>query len=657
MKPVLEIQEISIRSANLNGESLLPSILPMVNVQTQRSIKLDEDDEIFFDLGKIKTIYPYKQQDLYDRTLQDKKYRAVVLENQYLKAIFLPELGGRLWSLFDKKAGRELLYVNDCIRFCNLALCNAWISGGVEWNIGMIGHSPFTCSPLFAAVLEASDGTPILRMYEYERIRNVTYQMDFSLPEWSEMLLCRMRIVNLNDRTIPMYWWSNIAVPQTKHTRVIVPAESAYFSSPSVISKTSIPYRSGKDVTYPVNTECAMDYFYKILDNRRKYIAALDRDGYGLIQTSTRRLRGRKLFVWGQCQGGHTWQRFLTDKAGDYAEIQAGLGRTQYECIPMPPSSAWEWVEAYGAMSADPKAVHNDWDAARNEVERRLESKLNEEWLEEYLLSSKADYVFKKGAVFQCGSGFGALENKRRELLGQKSVSEHLDFGEVQSAQQDWLLLLEQGRLPIPSTNKAPASYMVGDHWYELLTAAHGPEDSNWYAWYHKGMMQISRQEYEKAIESLNNSIKIEPSSWAYYGLAACYYSIGDLPAGADSIKLAYKLNPSDLSLAKDTFRILSENGQFQEIIDIYNEMDEELQRVGKLKYYLANSYAHLGQIEKAEGILFENGGLIIPDIREGEVMITDLWLYIEAQKSKRQNKPFDINSAEIPPNLDFRAV
>lgn len=58
---------------------------------------------------------------------------------------------------------------------------------------------------------------------------------------------------------------------------------------------------------------------------------------------------------------GRTYlQRFLTDKAGDYSEIQAGLARTQYECIPMPPCSAWEWVEGYGAMSADPAKVHGD---------------------------------------------------------------------------------------------------------------------------------------------------------------------------------------------------------------------------------------------------------------------------------------------------------
>jgi|LSQX01.1.fsa_nt_gb hypothetical protein len=85
------------------------------------------------------------------------------------------------------------------------------------------GHSPFTCSPLFA------------------------------LRCWRQM---GHRFFGCTN------------------TCVIVPAESAYFSFPAVISKTPIPYRSGKDVTYPVNTEIAMDYLYKIPDNRQKYIAA-----------------------------------------------------------------------------------------------------------------------------------------------------------------------------------------------------------------------------------------------------------------------------------------------------------------------------------------------------------------------------------------------
>ncbi len=99
----LTFDELTIRAGHLGGESSLPSILPVLNVQTEKSARLDEDDEIFFDIGKIRSIFPYNQQDLYDRALDPQSFRTAVLENEFLRARFLPELGGRLWSLFDKK--------------------------------------------------------------------------------------------------------------------------------------------------------------------------------------------------------------------------------------------------------------------------------------------------------------------------------------------------------------------------------------------------------------------------------------------------------------------------------------------------------------------------------------------------------------------------
>ena len=78
------------------------------------------------------TTVSYIHQDVYKRQLPDhaalaakrapRAFRAAILENEFLRAVFLPELGGRLWSLFDKKAGRELLYVNDAVRYCNCLL-------------------------------------------------------------------------------------------------------------------------------------------------------------------------------------------------------------------------------------------------------------------------------------------------------------------------------------------------------------------------------------------------------------------------------------------------------------------------------------------------------------------------------------------------------
>jgi hypothetical protein len=82
---------------------------------------------------------------------------------------FFTELGGRLISLYDKKSERELLHRNPVFQPANLAIRNAWFSGGIDWNIGQFGHTFTTCAHFTA--LSRGDDEPGLRFYEYERSR------------------------------------------------------------------------------------------------------------------------------------------------------------------------------------------------------------------------------------------------------------------------------------------------------------------------------------------------------------------------------------------------------------------------------------------------------------------------------------------------------
>jgi hypothetical protein len=143
----------------------------------------------------------------------------VVLQNDYLTATFLPELGGRLISLFHRPSGRELLAKNPVFQPANLALRNAWFSGGIEWNAGQPGHSYLTCSPVYAAQVEGIGGSPVLRIYEWDRVKGFPWQIDFSLPDGLPFLLARVRLVNPHDHEIDMYWWTNIAVPEDEGVR------------------------------------------------------------------------------------------------------------------------------------------------------------------------------------------------------------------------------------------------------------------------------------------------------------------------------------------------------------------------------------------------------------------------------------------------------
>lgn len=267
----LRYEAYTIQAADFEEESSLPSLGELGNVQQRARAELDEDDEVFVGYGFLRGCFPYRQQERYGRELRERSFDGYVLENEFLRAWFLPGLGGRLISLFDKEAGRELLFRNDVLRVGNLALRSAWFSGGVEWNASIIGHSPFTCAPLFAARTSLPDGTPVLRMYEYERRRGVTYQMDFFLPDGSRVLFARMRLVNENEEVVPTYWWSNIAVPEREDSRVVIPADEAYVDRGEGVRKEPVPVdATGADVTYPVRNPKAIDHFWKLRRGARR---------------------------------------------------------------------------------------------------------------------------------------------------------------------------------------------------------------------------------------------------------------------------------------------------------------------------------------------------------------------------------------------------
>ena len=233
-------------AASLGKENPLPDLKGAGDPHAQ--IAIDEttitpEEAKYIGWARVSTILPYTIQDGYNREKRSRDFKAAVLENEHLRAVFLPQLGGRLWSLFDKDAVKELLHVNPVFQPCNLALRNAWISGGVEWNCGIVGHTPFTVSDMACQELAFEDGTPVLRMFQYERVRHLFYRVEAFLPDGAKELYVRVRIDNATKEDTAVYWWSNMAVNEGEDVRVVVPAHQAFrFGYGGKTAKVDIPY-------------------------------------------------------------------------------------------------------------------------------------------------------------------------------------------------------------------------------------------------------------------------------------------------------------------------------------------------------------------------------------------------------------------------------
>lgn len=656
----LMLMDLDVMMADMGQPSTIP-MLHTVNTKSDppRSV-LGEDDELYLGYRFVKSAFPYLAQDNYGRTLTDRKLPGVVLENEWLRASFAPSMGGKLWSLYDKHADKELLFNNPVLRPANLAARNAWCSGGVEWNCGIPGHTPLTCEPLFTCTLTMDDGTPVLRMYEFERIRGVVYQMDFWLPEDARVLFARMRVVNPSFRDTAMYWWSNIAVPTVDGARVVVPADEAYTPVDGATTIVPVPVRNGVDVTYPQNNPVSVDYFFKTDKRGLGYTCQLDRGGYGLFEASTSRLQGRKIFVWGQGPGGRKWQEYLSGRGhnGQYCEIQCGLAHTQGECLPMPPATAWEWLEIYGPLQADPNKVHSDqWSEARGAVAGAIKDLMSAEALEQMLIDTRAMALTKADRMLSMGAGWGALENLRREKAGLGAMCPHLDFGQTGVAQQPWVSLLEKGTMGAQDATQAPVSWMRQPEWTILMENAveHADRD-NWYTLLQLGCAWLAEPDTMRADYYLSRSLAAKKTAWGMYAMAELRRVMGDDAEAANMMIAAADMAPDDDSLAKAAAGMLHQIKEYETLARFAKSRPQNVQALPRIRLFAAFAEASLGRYAQAETLLRPDGEwLEVPDIREGEISLSDLWYLIEEGKAHQENRPYDRSQHSPPYALDFR--
>lgn len=382
----VHVENLTLPGAALGRENPLPYFRdPTVNreVGVMDSLPLARQEYLGWETAF--RVLPYRMQDQYTRQRQPLTFRSIVLENETLKATFLPEVGGRLISLFHKPLQRELLHRNPVFQPANLAIRNAWFSGGIEWNIGQVGHTFTTCSPLFASAIQDAGGEPGLRFYEFERCKSLFWQIDFYLPPGSPFLAAYTRVVNPNPVDTSMYWWTNIAVDEAPDVRVLAPASHAIYidfnEKGSGFGYTALPgllSLKGLDGTYSLNSPFANEFFFQCDQADVPWEAALDGQGRGLVEASTRRLKYRKMFCWGSHAGGRHWQEFLSQPGQAYIEIQAGLAPTQMHGLVMPARTAWDWTQVFGYLEADPAGVHSpDWERAIETVDAELKLKIS----------------------------------------------------------------------------------------------------------------------------------------------------------------------------------------------------------------------------------------------------------------------------------------
>jgi len=403
--------------------------------------------------------------------------------------------------------------------------------------------------------------------------------------------------------------------------RVLAPAARAWRTGyDGSIARVAIPFADdpATDVSHPLLAQRAADYFFQVPSERRPWIAAVQADGRGLVQTSTARLRGRKLFCWGTAAGGRHWQEWLCGPGSRYLEIQAGLATTQLEHLRLEAGAEISWAEAYAPIEAAPGLVHGSWSDALDKVAELVARAVPEVELDAWHRWWRAEVADRAPQQLTAGSGAGEAE-----LVVRGEDPDGLSgtpFGQpLLDGFRHLVALARTGEVDQDAVGAEVLVPPTTDRWDAVLDrAADG--------WWGRLMIAIrshARGDLEEARLGYLRSNQLTSTPWAARGLALLAGTRGDHISAAALYDRAVAQAPTCLPLLVEATDQLLAAGRPAACLAMINAAPERIAVHGRLVLQRARALLADGQVDAARALL--EAGIEVPDLREGETL-GELW-------------------------------
>ena len=282
-------------------------------------------------VARVGKIYPYWRFQGFTTEPELQSWKMVVLENPYLRVKIFPQIGGKVWSIYDKKAGRELVYDNDVVKFREISLRGPWTSGGIEFNYGVIGHAPSCSTPVDWQTEYKADGSVSCYIGVFEMTSRSRWTIEVNLPK--DAAYCRTRSIwyNLSGEWQPYYSWANSAVETSDDFVLVYPADNAIGHMGEI--ETYPLNEQGVDISLLSNQAYGQDKSYHMIGSHKSFFGAyFPSDDWASMHWSLRDEKlGRKYFTWAQSEQGNIWIDLLTDNRPQYVEMQSGRLYNQNE--------------------------------------------------------------------------------------------------------------------------------------------------------------------------------------------------------------------------------------------------------------------------------------------------------------------------------------
>jgi tetratricopeptide (TPR) repeat protein len=279
-------------------------------------------------------VYPNPFTDHISDTKVDKAYRAIFLENKFIRIMILPEIGGRIHIGQDKTNNYDFFYRQNVIKPALVGLLGPWISGGVEFNWPQ-HHRPSTFMPVNHQIQEHEDGSCTVWLSEHEPMNRMKGMVGITVHPGKSIIEAKAQLYNRTPFVQTFLWWANVAVQVHEQYQAFFPPDVTYVADHAKRAVSSFPvarnfyygvdYTPGVDITWYKNILVPTSYM--VLDSNYDFFGGYDhRRRAGLVHVADRHISpGKKLWTWGNAEFGYMWDRELTDSDGPYVELMAGV--------------------------------------------------------------------------------------------------------------------------------------------------------------------------------------------------------------------------------------------------------------------------------------------------------------------------------------------
>jgi len=284
--------------------------------------------------GSSGVVYPYQVIDkVYDEK-EAKEWTALFLENDYLKVMILPELGGRIQMAYDKTNDYHFVYHNQVIKPALVGLLGPWISGGIEFNWPQ-HHRPTTFDATDFQIVENKDGSKTVWVNEYEQMFGTKCALGFTLYADKAYIELEAKLYNRTPFPQTFLWWANPAVAVDEHYQSVFPPDvNAVFdhgkrdvSSFPIATGTyyKVDYAPGTDIS--IYTNIPVPTSYMAVNSAFNFVGGYHHQKKaGIMHVADHHVSpGKKQWTWGCGAFGKAWDRQLTDEDGPYFELMCGV--------------------------------------------------------------------------------------------------------------------------------------------------------------------------------------------------------------------------------------------------------------------------------------------------------------------------------------------